>query len=503
MAARLAQYATARLDADLSALSDSARLALRHLVAAARVMDGPFRRQVVGEADSLLSGLGEAARRYVAINAGPWDRLDGDAPFLPGAGSKPPGAALYPPDADADALLATADLYPERALTSPVTLVRDGPDGLRAVPYRIAFADAHADAAHHLRAAADLLPDSASAQALRLRADALDLDAYARADSAWATLRDPALDAVIGPTETWEDGLLGRKAVHTGIVLVRADDWREAAAAMVDSARARLDSTLGVGVEDLRERPQPVSVADAVALAGDANAGPKPTVLDLPNDSAVRATVGGRLVLLRNVIAAKTERVLVPVADVALVREQRRLVTAEAAVGHALLHQTVHAVLARRPSLGPQADALDEARADALALVLADSLAGDGRLLPASAEAHAVTFVASALRGVRLGATTPSGRAWLVVLDRLRADGALVAEDGSGGLWRVVPERVAATAADLARDLGAVDSADAADVLVRRSGRPTVPLAETLDRLDAAAVPLDIVFEQRDADGGP
>ena len=495
LAARLGQYATAALDPDLSALSDSARRALPELVAAVRAVDGVFWRQVWGERDSLLAGLSGGARRYAEINYGPYDRLDGDVAFVPGVGAKPPGAALYPPGATADEILSTADLYPERALTSPVTVVRAGA-ALTGVPYSEAFADAHRQSARHLRAAAALLPDTAAARALRLRADALLSDDYRAADRAWAAL-DADLDVVVGPTDTWEDGLLGRKTAHTGVVLVRQPEWTERAAVLAQRLPALLDSTLGVGALD--GTGVRLEVADAAALAGDANAGPKPVALDLPNSPAVRAEAGARRVLLRNVLRAKAERVLRPVADVVLADDQRDLVTAQAAVGHAALHEAIHAFVARRAGLGPQAAALHEARADALALALADSLAGPDRVLPASAEAQAVTFVASAFRGVRLGAATPAGRAWLVVLDGLRRGGALMTEATSGGeVWRVVPERVGPSAAALAREIGAVETEAEADAFVRQRGRVTAAVADALDRLDAAAVPLDVVFE----DGG-
>lgn len=89
--ALLAQYTTVRLDADLSGLSDSTRRMIPYLIEAAKAMDEVFWTQAYGERDSLLASLdSEAARRYARINYGPWDRLDGNAPFLPGAEAKPP-----------------------------------------------------------------------------------------------------------------------------------------------------------------------------------------------------------------------------------------------------------------------------------------------------------------------------------------------------------------------------------------------------------------------------
>ncbi|HEX8385985.1 MAG TPA: Zn-dependent hydrolase, partial [Rubricoccaceae bacterium] len=95
---RLAQYTTVHLTADLSGLSDSARAMIPHLVDAARAMDEIFWTEASGGWGGRLATLSPAARRYVEVNYGPWDRLDGNAPFLPGVGAKPLGSGFYPSD---------------------------------------------------------------------------------------------------------------------------------------------------------------------------------------------------------------------------------------------------------------------------------------------------------------------------------------------------------------------------------------------------------------------
>ena len=92
-----------RLDADLSGLSDSTRAMLPHLIAAARAMDNVFWMQAYGDRDSLLAGLDADTRRFATINYGPWDRLNGNEPFVEGVGPKPAGANYYPADITADA----------------------------------------------------------------------------------------------------------------------------------------------------------------------------------------------------------------------------------------------------------------------------------------------------------------------------------------------------------------------------------------------------------------
>ena len=105
VSARLAGYATVRLTADLSHLGAGDRAALPLLIDAAQIMDGLFWRQAYGDKEALLSSITDpSARRFAEINYGPWDRLDGDKLFIPGAGAKPPGANLYPHDMSKEAV---------------------------------------------------------------------------------------------------------------------------------------------------------------------------------------------------------------------------------------------------------------------------------------------------------------------------------------------------------------------------------------------------------------
>src|SRR5262249_5866129 len=106
-----ARFAAADIGADLSALPKSERDALARLIDAARVMDALLLRLVWAGNEYMLLVLthqdtmpvGPRASRTAAarlhsflINKGPWDRLDQNAPFIPGAPPKPEGGNFYP-----------------------------------------------------------------------------------------------------------------------------------------------------------------------------------------------------------------------------------------------------------------------------------------------------------------------------------------------------------------------------------------------------------------------
>ena len=96
-----ARFAPVDLTADVSKLPENERQALAKLIAAAKIFDALFLRQVWEGNESMLldlarddSPLGRARRHYFLINKGPWSRLDANEVFIPGAPKKPEEAQL-------------------------------------------------------------------------------------------------------------------------------------------------------------------------------------------------------------------------------------------------------------------------------------------------------------------------------------------------------------------------------------------------------------------------
>ena len=508
---KLAQYTTVRLTANLTELSDSTRLMIPYLIEAAKAMDEVFWIQSYGARDSLLAGLGEAARRYAEINYGPWDRLDGNAPFLPGIASKAPGANLYPAGLTKEDLLRTADLYPSRDLTGLYTLVRRDGRQLVGVPYHQAFAAQHARAARYLRRAADFATDEGLRTYLELRADALLTDDYQASDLAWMDMRSNPLDVVIGPIETYEDELAGYKATHEAYVLVKDPAWSDR---LQRYAALLPDLQRGLPVDDAYKAETPGADADlgaydALYYAGDANAGSKTIAINLPNDEAVQLEKGSRRLQLKNVMRAKFDRILVPIASELFVEDQRDNVTFEAFFGNTMFHEVAHGLGIKntvdgkgtvRAALQDRASALEEGKADVLGLYMVESLIESGEWAEASLLDHQVTFVASIFRSIRFGASSAHGRANLVRFNFFRELGAITDESTEDGIfWRVVPERVSAASDSLSNRILTLQGDgryDAVDAFVRKYGRMTPALQESLDRVSAAGIPVDVVFEQ-------
>ncbi len=68
-----------------------------------------------------------------------------------------------------------------------------------------------------------------------------------------------------------------------------------------------------------------------------------------------------------------------------------------------------------------------------------------------------------------------------------------------GGTWRVVPEKMTPAVAALSERILTLQGDgdyDATDAFVREYGRTTRELRASLDKVESAGIPVDVVFEQ-------
>ena len=99
MKQKLSKYVSVKLTSELAGLSENQRQMLPILIEAADKMNALFWYEAYGDQTELLNSINDAeTKKFVEINYGPWDRLDGNKPFVEGVGEKPAGANFYPAD---------------------------------------------------------------------------------------------------------------------------------------------------------------------------------------------------------------------------------------------------------------------------------------------------------------------------------------------------------------------------------------------------------------------
>jgi hypothetical protein len=501
-------YATVPLTADLSAFDDNGKRMIALLVQASEVMNDLYWRQSWdGDRAALLAKApDDATRDLLALNFGPWDRLNADTPLLPGIGARPPGGTFYPADMTKQEFEA-ADL-PDK--TSWYTLLRrDDAGKLVTVPYHVAYKADLERAAALLREAAKASADKSFASYLAMRADALLSDDFQPSDLAWMDMKSNPVDIVIGPIETYEDQLFGYKAAYEGVVLVKDQDW---SAKLARFAAFLPELQRGLPVADKFKAETPGSDADlnayeAVYYGGNANVGAKTIAINLPNDEEVQLKKGTRRLQLENVMQAKFDAIMVPIAKQLIAEDQVKNVTFDAFFQNTMFHEVAHGLGIKNTldgkgtvseALKDYASSFEEGKADVLGLYMVDALANKGELDKAKLMDNYVTFLAGILRSVRFGATDAHAKANMLRFNFFAEHGAF-ARDAASGRYRVdfdkMHEAMNALSQKLLTVQGDGDYAQARQ-LTDTLGVVSPELAADLKKLDSAGIPVDVRFEQ-------
>lgn len=503
----LSKYTEFQLTADLSKLSDKERQMIPILIEAAQIMDSLFWYEALGDKNAFLDTLqSEEMRRYATINYGPWDRLVNNEPFVPGVGPKPAGANFYPSDMTKNEF-EKADLEHKSSLYT--FLRRDSTGNLTTIWYHEQFKDAVGRAAGLLMQAATLAEDAGLKNYLELRAQALLTDNYQPSDLAWMDMKNNRIDVVIGPIETYEDQLFGYKAAHEAYVLIKDMDWSER---LAKYASVLPELQKGLPVPDAYKQESPgadadLNAYDVVYYAGDCNAGSKTIAINLPNDEQVQLQKGTRRLQLKNAMKAKFDKIMVPINEVLITPEQRKHVTFDAFFANTMFHEVAHGLGIKnliaskgkgtvREALKEHYSALEEGKADVLGLYMIKQLHEKGDL-EGDLKDYYTTFMAGIFRSVRFGAASAHGKANMIRFNFFQEKGAFTRlEDGT---YRVDYDKLEAAMQDLSKLIlmlqGDGDYNGVAK-LVADKGNIGTQLQADLDRLAAANIPVDIVFEQ-------
>ncbi|QIG78336.1 dipeptidyl-peptidase 3 family protein [Stakelama tenebrarum] len=379
-------------------------------------------------------------------NFGPWDEIAELHPFW-GAEEMPEGAGFYPHDLTREQLDAYIAAHPDQkeALLSPYTVVKRDGDALVAVPYSVEYREWLEPAAQYLEQAAEITTNPSLKRFLSLRAQAFRTDDYYESELAWMDLQDTPIEIAIGPYEVYTDRLMGTKTAFESFVTLR--DPEESAA--LDKYKGYLRDMEGnLPIDDRYKNFQrgfasPISVAEQVHGGGDNVPGVQTIAFNLPNDERVREAKGAKKVILSNVLGAKYERILQPMAPIVLPADQAALVRKKYMQLETLFHELSH-------SLGPgtitvdgrtttvnaelrdQYSALEEAKADVMGVWNILFMMNKGELPAAEKEQLFATYFTGIFRAIRFGTEEAHGRGAAAQYGYLSSYGAFAWDDAAG-----------------------------------------------------------------------
>ncbi|MEQ8275822.1 MAG: hypothetical protein RMA76_38760 [Deltaproteobacteria bacterium] len=512
---KVAQFAEAKLTADVSKLPDSEKQALDLIIEASKLLDPIFDRQAYGDNPTLREKLaadsspkGKLKLRYFDIMRGPWDRQDHHAAFAIDR-EHVKGAGFYPDDMTAEKFKAYVKAHPDQkeALESLFTVVVKDGDNLKAVPYREHYAKWLKPAAAKLRAAADATKNESLAKFLRSRADAFESDDYYQSDKDWMDL-ESLVEVTIGPYETYEDKMLGLKAAFESFVTVN-DPEASKKLAKYKALLPKMESHLPVpdAVKTKRGAESPIRVVDLVYSSGDARKSVQTIAFNLPNDERVRKEKGAKKVLLRNSIEKKFDLILRPIANEILDPAQLTHLSASAFFNQVLFHELSHSLgpaftkvdgkkVEVRMALESSYSPIEECKADVMGAYNILYMIELGEFEKDFRMKLLHSYFAGLFRSVRFGVAEAHGRGAAVQINRfLEAGGATF--DEASGKFTVHPDKLEKAIEALVHDLVMLqhngDKA-AADALLGKYGVMSPAMKQALDKLGDIPVDLRPVY---------
>ncbi len=520
LARKIARFAPTELTADVSKLSPKDRQALDKIIAAAKLLDPLFLRQVWSGNEALEKKLqadktaaGRQRLHYFYINDGPWSRLDEKEPFIEGVPrEKPPQANYYPDDITKDEFNSWLQTLPEpekQKATGFFHLIRRGADKkLTIVPYSQAYKDILDPAAKLLREAAALTTNATLKTFLNKRADAFGSDDYYASDVAWMDLDSP-IDVTIGPYETYEDELFSYKAAFEAYVTLR-DDAETAKLAKFSSHLQELENNLPIDPQYRNPKlgaASPIRVVNEVFGSGEGNSGVQTAAFNLPNDERVVQEKGSKRVMLKNVQDAKFNKTLVPISRVVLDPSEQSALAFDSFFTHILCHELMHGLgphniklngeeTTVRKQLKELYSAIEEAKADMTGLWALQFMI-DRNIIEKSMERTLyTTYLASMFRSVRFGITEAHGRGVALQFNYLTDEGAIKFND-TKGTFSVDHAKIKDAVRKLTHDLLMVEaegSYEKAKAMLDKLAVIRPPMQQALDKLRDVPVDIEPVF---------
>src|SRR4051812_14883821 len=515
----LAQWKAVQMPFDPKGLTADQVKAVDKMVQACHYLEDIFLQQSDPQVIGLMKTLEHSADpkdkdilRMLRIQGTRYDLLAENKPFI-GKAAMAPQRGLYPEALTREQIEQYVKAHPEKnaEIYSPFTIVRrKGKDELIGIPYHVAYRNLLEPAARLLREAADLSEkdDAAFANYLRLRADALLTDDYYKSDSAWVDLKNPKIDLIFAPYETYTDLVLGVKTSYGASVLVR-DDEQSQKLALFEKYVPDVQDALPLPAEDRpskRGQPTPMEVSDAPFRAGDLRHGYQAVADNLPNDPRIHQEKGTKKIFFKNFMDARVNYVVIPIGKQVMTPEQSAQASLDGYLSVVMMHEICHGLgpaYARvsgkqidiRESIGPVFSALEEAKADVVGLYGMKWLIDHGAVPKERLQEYYASYVAGIFRTVRFSIAEPHGRAEMMEFNYLAEHGGIKRE--ASGKYVIHYEKLTDGLASLAKELLEIEATgdrNRAESFLNKYDKMPAELNSVLRAVKGVPVDIEPVF---------
>jgi len=514
---RLAKFRRVRMPFSRAGLTVREQQLVKKLVEACGYLESIYWRQSDPDGLALHQSLESSTsprdvklRTYLKLNASRFDLIDENKPFV-GSEPMPLGRGFYPEGLTREQVEQYVKDHPDQkaAIYDQFTVVRWKDRKLEAVPYHIFYRSFLEPAARALRDAAKLSDDPAFAKFLELRADALLSDDYFPSDLAWLDLKNPKVDIIFAPYETYMDSLLGVKGSYGAAVMVR-NERESKKLELFQKYVADIQDALPLAPEDRpskRGLETPMEVMDTPFRTGDLTHGYQAVADNLPNDPRVHEQKGSKKLFFKNFMDARVNYVILPVARKLLEPAQAAKVSGEGYLHSTIMHEICHGLgpafartaagkVSIREAIGHQFSGLEEAKADVCGMFSLKWLVDHGALPKEKLQEFYASYVGGIFRTVRFGTAEAHGQAEMMEFNYLSERGAI--RRNPSGRYEIDYEKIPGALADLAKELLEIEATgdrDRAENWFKKYGQMPEQLKTALKAASDVPVDVDPVFE--------
>jgi len=498
------QFVEVELKTDLSKISENNRKVIPILIEIAKIMDDIFWYEAYGDKEELLKNhKNEIVKKYLMINYGPWERINNDKPFIKTFKEKPLGANFYPVDMTKQEF----EKFEDSCKYSPYTLIRrDSSNNLICIPYHVAFKEKIVKAAELMRKAATITDDISFKKYLELRANALLTDSYYESDIAWMDMKDSEIDFIVGPIETYEDKLFGYRAAHEALILIKNFEWSEKFKKYI-TLLPLLQESLPIPDRFKNHKitdESDIFLYDAIYYAGDCNAGSKTIAINLPNDEKVQALKGSRKIQIKNVIEYKFNKILLPIANVVINKNQLNYVNFNAFFNNVLFHEVSHGLgisyvfdgsKTIREALKDYYNVIEEMKADIGGLFLIKKLIDINEIKNSIIENY-TTYMAGIIRTIRFGMASSHGKSNLIIYNFLKKHEAFTLQKNTIYINERIFSEVINDLIKIIFDIQGNGNYEEAKYFVENYLIIDEELAKLIKAVNKNNIPVDLIFKQ-------
>jgi hypothetical protein len=254
---------------------------------------------------------------------------------------------------------------------------------------------------------------------------------------AWMDLKNHTIEVVIGPYEVYEDALFNFKAsFECFLTIVDPAETKKLKkfAGYLNAMEKNLPIPDKYKNFD-RGSESPIMVVQEIFGGGDTKAGVQTLAFNLPNDERVRKAKGSKKVMLKNLHEAKFEKLLKPIAEIVLDKEQLKYVTFDGFFNHTLMHEMSHGIgpgfitvngkaTEVKKELKETYSKIEECKADILGMFNNVFMIKHNEFPKEFEKEMWVTFLAGTFRSVRFGVNEAHGGGNAIIFNYLLEKGA-------------------------------------------------------------------------------